>query len=319
MPTTFASAPGKTILFGEHAVVYGYPAIAVPVNEIQAKVKIFPVIGSEPNQIQFVAPQIEFDQFYGDMEVQHPLRIALDAVKNHLEISHYPACKIHISSTIPIASGLGSSAAISVAVIKAMLQFVGFQPTSPLLSQLAYKVEVEFHGTPSGIDNTVIAYQRPLFYRKDKEIEFISTRGSFTIIIADSGLKGNTKIAVSQVRERWQNNPVQFDHYFQEIGKIATDARIALENGDQPGLGKLMHANQFLLQKIGVSHPALESLISVANESGALGAKLCGAGLGGNIIVLSQNEEATFIAEKLANHGAVKTIIMKLQDDKRNE
>jgi len=318
MATIFATAPGKTILFGEHAVVYGYPAIAVPVNEIQAKVKIFPVIGSSPDEIHFVAPQIQFEKQYKDMDFNHPLKIALDEVKKYLSISVYPACKIHISSSIPISSGLGSSAAISVALIKAMLEYVGFQASPSQISELAFKVEVEFHGNPSGIDNSVIAHQKPIYFQKNKEIDFIHPVGIFTIIIADSGVKGNTKTAVSQVRERWLNDPQLYETYFNEIGEIVQNARKAIETSDHFVLGDLMNRNQFLLKEIGVSHPALETLISVANNNGALGSKLCGAGMGGNIIALVEEEKSTNIAKALQDHGAVHTIIMNLKREEKD-
>lgn len=312
MPATISTAPGKTILFGEHAVVYGQPAIAVPVTERQAKVKIFPLIGSQTDQIQFIAPQIQFEKNYIDLDKHHPFRIALEQVKNFLEISHYPACKIHLSSTIPISSGLGSSAAISVSLINALFSFVGYRASESLLSELAYKVEIEFHGTPSGIDNTVVAYRKPVYFQKGKDIEFINPGGNFTIIIADSGVSGNTKVAVAGVRERWLNNTILFEEYFQKIGEIASHAKMALENGEQTILGNLMNANQELLRKIGVSHPSLENLIDISMKHGGLGAKLCSGGLGGNIIILTDVEKADILSELLLGNGASQTIIMTL-------
>jgi mevalonate kinase len=312
MPATISTAPGKTILFGEHAVVYGQPAIAVPVTERQAKVKIFPLIGSQTDQIQFIAPQIQFEKNYIDLDKHHPFRIALEQVKNFLDISHYPACKIHLSSTIPISSGLGSSAAISVSLINALFSFVGYQASESLLSELAYKVEIEFHGTPSGIDNTVVAYRKPVYFQKGKDIEFINPGGNFTIIIADSGVSGNTKVAVARVRERWLNNTILFEEYFQKIGEIASHAKMALENGEQTILCNLMNANQELLRKIGVSHPSLENLIDISMKHGGLGAKLCSGGLGGNIIILTDVDKADILSELLLGNGASQTIIMTL-------
>lgn len=312
MPATISTAPGKIILFGEHAVVYGQPAIAVPVNERQSKVKIFPLIGSQTDQIQFIAPQIQFEQNYLEMDQHHPFRIALEQVKNFLDMSHYPACKIHISSTIPISSGLGSSAAISVALINALFSFVGYQASESLLSEFAYNVEIEFHGSPSGIDNTVIAYRKPVYFQKGKDIEFINLHRDFTIIIADSGISGNTKVAVASVRERWLTNTNLFEEYFQKIGEIASHAKIALENGEQAILGNLMTANQELLRKIGVSHPSIENLIEISMKHGGLGAKLCGGGLGGNIIILTDIDKADTISELLLGNGASQTIVMTL-------
>ncbi|MDX9849435.1 MAG: mevalonate kinase [Anaerolineaceae bacterium] len=316
MPATISTAPGKTILFGEHAVVYGQPAIAVPINERQAKVKIFPSIGSPTGDVQFIAPQVEFDKNYNEMDIHHPLRIAVDEVKKYLNISDYPACKVHMSSTISISAGLGSSAAISVALIKGLFNFVGYQPSQKEISDLAYLVEIEFHGTPSGIDNTVIAFNRPVYYQKNKEFEFIIPGGEFTIIIADSGVKGNTKEAVSAVRERWRNNPNQFEDYFKNIGEIVINAKAALETGNQAHLGKLMIANQDLLRKIGVSHPSLENLIEIAQNNGGQGAKLCGGGLGGNIIILTDKNKAETLSEVLLKNGASQAIIMTLTKDK---
>ncbi len=315
MPATISTAPGKTILFGEHAVVYGQPAIAVPVNERQAKVKIFPSIGSQPGEIQFIAPQIEFEKKSNDLDKHHPLRVALDEVQKQLDLSHFPACKIHLSSTISISSGLGSSAAISVALIKGLFNFVGYQASEKVISDLAYKVEIEFHGTPSGIDNTVIAFNRPIFFKKNKDFEFISPSGMFTIIIADSGIKGNTKEAVSGVRDRWHLNQSQYNDYFTKIGEIVYQAKTALENGDQILFGHLMNANQELLRKIGVSHPKLEQLIQIALENDGLGAKLCGGGLGGNIIILAESRKSEAIAEILLQNGASQTIIMSLSKE----
>lgn len=316
MPATISTAPGKTILFGEHAVVYGQPAIAVPVNERQAKVKIFPIIGSQTGQIQFIAPQIHLEKNYFDLDKHHPFCIALEEVKNFLDISHYPACKIHLSSTIPISSGLGSSAAISVALINALFSFVGYHASESLLSELAYKVEVEFHGTPSGIDNTVIAHRKPVYFQKGQNIEFINPGGDFTIIIADSGISGNTKVAVAGVRERWLMNTNLFNDYFQKIGEIAFQAKTALENGEQAVLGNLMNSNQELLRKIGVSHPSLENLIDISMTHGGLGAKLCGGGLGGNIITLMDVDKADTLSEILLGNGATQTIIMTLRKEK---
>jgi len=229
-----------------------------------------------------------------------------------LDISHYPACKIHLSSTIPISSGLGSSAAISVSLINALFSFVGYQASESLLSELAYKVEIEFHGTPSGIDNTVVAYRKPVYFQKGKDIEFINPGGNFTIIIADSGVSGNTKVAVARVRERWLNNTILFEEYFQKIGEIASHAKMALENGEQTILGNLMNANQELLRKIGVSHPSLENLIDISMKHGGLGAKLCSGGLGGNIIILTDVDKADILSELLLGNGASQTIIMTL-------
>jgi mevalonate kinase len=312
MPGIISTAPGKTILFGEHSVVYGKPAIAVPVNEKRAKVKIIPDIVAPKDSIQFVASQIDLNQAYHQLEKHHPLKVALDEVKKFLNILSYPSCKIYLETTIPISSGLGSSAAISVALIKGLLDFVGFQSTPDIVAKLAFQVEIEFHGNPSGIDNTVIAFNKPILFQKDRPIEFITPGGAFSILIADTGIKGNTKTAVAKVHERWTENPAQYNNYFEEMGNIALNAKASLEAGNFQNLGTLMNANQDYLRKIGVSHPTIEELIEVAIQNGCYGAKLCGGGLGGNIVVLINENSANQMADLLLSAGATEIIHLKL-------
>ncbi len=312
MPGIISTAPGKTILFGEHSVVYGKPAIAVPVNEKRAKVKIIPDIIAPKDSIQFVASQIDLNQNYHQLEGNHPLKVAVDEVKKFLNISNYPACKIFLETTIPISSGLGSSAAISVALIKGLLDFVGFQSTPDIIAKLAFQVEIEFHGNPSGIDNTVIAFNKPILFQKDMPIEFITLGATFSILIADSGIKGNTKTAVARVREKWTENPAQFNNYFEEMGNIVLEAKAMLESGNFQSLGKLMNFNQEYLRKIGVSHSSIEKLIEVSIQNGAYGAKLCGGGLGGNIVVLINENSVNQMTNLLLSTGATGIIYLKL-------
>ncbi|HSM25934.1 MAG TPA: hypothetical protein VK856_13810, partial [Anaerolineaceae bacterium] len=193
--------------------------------------------------------------------------------------------------------------------------FVGFSTTPEVISNLAFQVEIEFHGFPSGIDNTVIAFNKPILFQKNKPHEFIRPGGEFSILIADSGIKGNTKTAVSEVRDMWQKKPEEFNNYFEKIGEIVFAARRMIEAGKAVELGKLMIANQQILEKIGVSHPIIEKLIDISMSNGALGAKLCGGGLGGNVIALVEENKASSIAETLKKNGAVDVIHIHLNTD----
>lgn len=313
MPGIISTAPGKTILFGEHAVVYGKPAIAVPVNEKYAKVKIFPNIIAPPETIHFIASQIDLNDEYINLNPNHPLKIAVNEVKKFLDIEYYPSCKIYLETTIPISSGLGSSAAISVALIKGLLDFVGYHSTSQIISDLAFQVEIVFHGNPSGIDNTVIAFNKPILFQKGNPVKFITIGAEFSILIADSSVKGNTKTAVSGVRERWEKDPNTYTQYFDEIEEVVLGAKEMLQAGHHQPLGELMNKNQSLLNKIGVSHPSVDHLIEVAIREGALGAKLCGGGLGGNIVVLVNEDSVAHITNTLIAAGAADVINLKLK------
>ena len=196
MPAISAYAPGKTILVGEHAVVYSQPAIAIPVHQVKAMVMVQPDILGKSGQVIFNAPDINLHSTSENLNSHHPFNVALNAIKQQIFSDHVPACKVNIKSTVPIASGLGSSAAISVALIKALGSFVGLTLSKTQIADLAYEVEIQYHGTPSGIDNTVIAFDQPILFKKGEGFHIINPASDFTFIVANSGINGNTKQAV---------------------------------------------------------------------------------------------------------------------------
>jgi len=316
MPAIVARAPAKTILVGEHAVVYNQPAIAFPINQIKAKTTILANPTGQPDEIIFHAQEIFLDMSYIELPEDHPFRIAVDLIKKEARVLHFPACTVRISSEIPISAGLGSSAAISVSLINGLSHFIGLKLTQQKIADLAYQIEIKYHGTPSGIDNTVIAFNQPIFFIKDKGFHIINPKDNLTIVIANSGIPGNTKEAVAGVKTRWQQYPVQFEALFQKIGQIVINAENAISSGDMKYLGNLMSDNHKILTQIGVSHPKLDTMVEAAISSGAFGAKLCGGGLGGNVIALTTPGMAEKIADQLKNAGAVQTIIETVQKGK---
>ena len=303
MPSFTASAPGKVILFGEHAVVYGQPAIAVPMLSSRARATVVPDVQGTSGEIEVDAPQLPLYAPLLDLDQKHPIRVAIEQAAGETDLSVLPACRILINSDIPKASGLGSSAAVSTALIRAFSAFLGKRLTDQELSDKVFEVEKIQHGTPSGIDNSVISFQRPIFFQIDTPIEFLSIPKPFRIIIADSGIQGNTRLAVQGVRDKWQAEPERYENVFDEIGNICRIARKQILEGNPDQLGTLMDRNQTLLEELGVSTPELESLIQAAREAGALGAKLSGGGLGGHIIALIDEGEEE-IYKKLLERGA---------------
>jgi len=171
MPATYATAPGKAILFGEHTVVYGQPAIAVPVSAVQARVTIT-ALPNQPGQILIEAPQTGLLTELKQLPETHPIAYAIRLIGEALKISHWPAMRLRITSTIPVAAGLGSSAAIAVALVRALARFAGQSLNDQQVCDLAYRIEQLQHGTPSGVDNTVITYARPLFFIRNHPVEF---------------------------------------------------------------------------------------------------------------------------------------------------
>ena len=304
MPAFTATAPGKIILFGEHAVVYGEPAIAVPFHAVQARAIVTPYIKGSPGDIYIEAPDISLSAKLLDLDLEHPLRAAISQAAGELKLEDLPACKISLSSSIPASSGLGSGAAISASLIRAFSAFLGQRLTDDQVSTRAFEIEKIYHGTPSGIDNTVVSYQRPIYYRKGENFRFLDIPTPFSILVANSGSPGNTLAAVQQVRQEWMNDPEKYNQIFTSIGKITEKALEHIQSGAPRELGLLMDQNQNLLGELEVSTPELDHLIQSARNSGALGAKLSGGGLGGHIIALVEDQENQVASDLLAAGAA---------------
>lgn len=312
MPAIYAKAPGKIILFGEHAVVYGQPAIAIPVNKVYATARVFPDIAAEHKVIRIKAPDIDLDALLTDLPEQHPFAQAIRLTLRTVAIQQPPAITLVISSTIPISAGMGSSAAITIAIIRALSGYLGKPLPDEVISSLAFEVEKIHHGTPSGIDNYVIAHQKPVFFTHNQPIEHLTVEQPTYWVIADTGEKTPTKETVAEVRELHTKDPNTFDDIFQHIGQITVDAKPALITADTANLGRLMNENQRLLSQLSVSSSKLEHLIDAAKTAGAVGAKLSGGGRGGNMIALSPSQDTDSIAAALWNAGASRVITTTL-------
>lgn len=313
MPAISASAPGKVILFGEHAVVYGRPAIAIPLSQVQAKAIVYASPRSQPGQIEIDAPDIELKAGLDDLPPGHPFALLIQKIQSRLGVERLPALRLQIHSSIPIASGLGSGAAISVAMIRALAGFMGRELPVQEVSELAYEIEKIYHGTPSGIDNTVIAYAQPIFFVRSQPFQTLHLALPLTLVVADSGLRSSTAAVVGEVRQRWQADPAPYEQIFDAIGEIALQARAEVETGRAAELGRLMSANHRRLQALGVSCPELDRLVEAALQNGAAGAKLCGAGRGGNMVALTTSENAPHLVTALRQAGAKNAFVSILR------
>ena len=312
MPAILASAPGKAILFGEHAVVYGRPAVAVPVTQVQAKASVMADPLGPPGRVHIQAEDIQLESDLADLPVDDPIALVIHGILQALQIDHLPALHLRISSTIPVAAGLGSGAAVSVAILRALATFLGHPLPDETISALAFEVEKKHHGTPSGIDNTVVTYARPIFFTRGQPFEFLQPVEAITLIIADSGVKSLTRSAVTGVREAWQADPYRYEALFDAIGQVSRQARQIITAGSALALGPLMTENHHLLQQLGVSSAELDFLVETALQAGAAGAKLSGGGRGGNMIALAAAEKADTISAALANAGAKRVIISRV-------
>ncbi len=302
---TTATAPGKSILFGEHAVVYARPAIAVPVFQVRAEATIQ---AREDSRVVIDAVDLQRQYALQNAPADDPIATIIRSTCARLDVVPQ-SFSVRIHSTIPIASGLGSGAAVSVAVARALARFFASDLSREEISALAYETEKLHHGTPSGLDNTVIAFGQPVYFVKGLPIESFRVVRPFTLAIADTGIAAPTKIAVGDVRRAWEADPARYERLFDQIGAIARDARGALEHGEVDALGGLMNSNQVLLREMGVSSPEIETLIRAALRAGARGAKLSGAGRGGNVIALVDEVTQDKVERALLDAGARRVIV----------
>jgi mevalonate kinase len=321
LPIVNASAPGKMILFGEHAVVYGRPALAVPVKQVHADVEI---LDSNSTGIWIHAPGIRLHSELNALPSDHPIASVIHnflfLARASLGEGRFPNINLTINSTIPVASGLGSGAAVTVALVRALSSHLNYPMSEEDINAFAYDIEKIYHGAPSGIDNTVVTYAKPVYFVKGQPIETFKVGTPFTIVIGGTGISAPTRESVADVRKLWEADRAKWEGVFDAVGKIADEARMRIETGE-PALSKvegwrllggLMNQNHERLQEMTVSSPELDLLVEAARKAGAAGAKLSGGGRGGNMIALVERENADDVSSALISAGAKNTIITQV-------
>jgi len=305
------SAPGKIILFGEHAVVYGRPALAVPVTQVHADVEM---TDSDRPGIWINAPDIGLHAELNTLPSDHPIASVIHNFLFISRISPFPNLNIKITSSIPVASGLGSGAAVTVALTRALSSHLHYQMPDEEVNAFTYEIEKLYHGTPSGIDNTVVTYAKPVYFVKGQPIVTFTVEEPFTIVIGDTGISAPTRESVGDVRKLWEADKVKWEGVFDEVGEIARLAREAIEKGKMAELGDLMNRNHALLKKMTISSPELDALASAAIKAGALGAKMSGGGRGGNMIASVKAEVSESVSKALLHAGAKRVIITTVEN-----
>lgn len=276
-----AFAPGKLILMGEHAVVYGHPALAIAVNRGMTV-----TLTERTGPTGLDVPAID------DPRLQDALIAVLPEV----------GWGVQIESTLPIGRGMGSSAALAVALARASLSAQGLPETGGSIDDLAMKVERVFHGNPSGIDQTVCARGGAIRFERGPNgpaYESVDLP-HLPIVVIDSGSSGNTAEMVAGVARRRPD----VDPYLAKMGELFHKTWPALLRGDLETIGQAWHENHWLLRAIGVSTPTLDRITRLATDAGALGAKLAGAGGGGVVIALAPEPEPVISAMTAAGFQA---------------
>jgi mevalonate kinase len=283
------SGYGKVILFGEHFVVHGVPGIVSAIDSsTDAEVK------KAAKGIN-VKDERKTAKGYSEEKRLQQLE-SIERMLKAMGIDPKIALDIWIGGTLPGFSGLGASAASSVAIARAIAQELGMKISDEKINQVAYEGEKAYAGNPSGIDNTAATYGGLMWFRKNMGggqdlVERLAIESPVEIVIGSTGKVANTKAMVEGVDERKRKNPQKYNAIFKRAEELAYEGRAALEFYNLKKVGELMNENHRLLQEIEVSSKELDLLVDVAQKQGAIGAKLTGGGGGGCMVALTPGKE----------------------------
>lgn len=303
-PLAQGSAPAKLILMGEHAVVHGFPAVALPMPALEATV----VAWQTPGPLRLHSPV-----FTGPIAeaaaVPASARGLAVAARQALAMLGRPAdgLTLEVRSDVPMGAGLGSSAAVAVALVRAIYAAFGRTPTEEALLVLAHRAETEAHGTPSGVDSHASAIGQPICYVQGHGARRLVLPKPLHLVVADSGRPGHTGEAVSAVAARLRSDSTRTRERLERLGQLAEAVVRSLGAGQVEAIGPLFDAAHGELAELGVSDAGLDALVAAARLAGARGAKLTGGGRGGCIVVLATDAaEQDRLAIALTKAGAAR-------------
>jgi len=271
-------APGKVILLGEHAVVYGRTALAAAVDR-HVVVTVTPRHGraclvADPAIVRAGAPDPSDKLAAALARAAAVLRVPLEGFE------------ASVRSDLPVAVGLGSSAAFSVALIRALGRFFDCRLDDPTVCAHAFEIEKLFHGFPSGIDNTVATYGGAIAFKRNASVRPLVLGCPVPLVVAVGQTPRETQKTVTALRQRWAADPARYESWFDEIDALVTEAEGLVATGALDALGVLMNRNQSLLDRLGVSTEELDRMVARAGADGGPGAPVTGGGGGGAVICL---------------------------------
>jgi mevalonate kinase len=311
-----AVAPGKTILVGEHFVVYGEAAVVMAINR-HAQV----TVEGRQSRSMYISSDLGFsgtfveDEYTGETgdvgggKVLEPIKISAQTVLKAFEEKR--GLNITVHSSIPMAVGLGSSGALAVATVAAVGKFLGRDLSEEEIVSLSMEAEKAVHINPSGIDQAISTYGGVIVYKKEKGITRLKTASTIPLVIGNTKIQRNTGTLVDSVRVKRRRFPEIMNLMNAAANHLSRQFIEALKIDALNRLGELMNINQGLLIAIGVSHEALDRLVYAARASGALGAKLTGAGGGGCMIALTQLDGRESVSEAIRRVGGTPIIAKK--------
>lgn len=303
----------KIILMGEHSVVYGQPAIALPLPSVKLTV----TLTKRSDKQQLIT-----SRYYAGPRQTLPtsmqgVGILLSVLSDYFN-EPQNGWDLKIDSQIPAERGMGSSAATAVAIIRAFFDFYEKELNRPTLLKLADVEEQVTHRSPSGLDAATVSSNQPLYYIKGKASLPITLNLAATMVIADTGIKGATREAIEAVQNLLKTEPATAQHHIDHLGQLVKVTRECLANNAVLKLGTTLNAAQSDLQALQVSDDQLDHLVKVAINNGAVGAKLTGGGRGGCMFAITKTAMgARKLAEVLKENGAKATWLQPL--DMRGE
>jgi mevalonate kinase len=324
--TVIASAPAKIILFGEHFVVFGEPAIVLAIGKrAYAEVEM-----RKDKGIHIESVDLELCGFFekekceaqkgSQQKVEKeltPIKLAVQKVLNKAKCE--VGVSVKIRSSIPVAAGLGSSAAVAAATAKAVSHLLNVPLSMEDIFNIACEAECIVHGTSSGIDPAIATYGGVLVFKREEGFTRLNVKKDVFLVVGNTCVQRCTGDLVAKVRDNREKYPSIIDLIIKAGGEIATQATKALKQGDLKRLGELMSINHALLYAVGVSSEPLEKLVYAARNSGALGAKLTGAGGGGCIIALVENEKLKQVENAIEKAGGTAFVAKKSDEGVRIE
>lgn len=275
------------ILLGEHAVVYGVPAVVAGLDK-----------GAEAYAEAADAFSVSLNE--QSLPHDHELTAALIAAAKLLSA---PACRVRLNLEVPAGAGLGASAALGVAAARALALLSDQTVSERRIAAAADEWERIFHGNPSGVDRAAAQMGGVLKFVRGEEPEPVPLKSSLPLVVAVADPPANTRSMVESVARLKTNNPLQFQKNLDAIAALVKNALVCLRSGDLPSLGKLMNLNQMVLAGWMVSTEGIERACSTAREAGALGAKLTGSGGGGCVVSLCTPEGQETVRQALATAG----------------
>lgn len=282
---------GKVILIGEHSVIYGYDALALPIKSLQIK-----VTASFEGQESWMDTKYYHGPFFAAPNNYDGLKYVLGSMLDRYHHETDPAIKIRYEGEIPMARGLGSSATVALATSRVLNQLLKLNLTESEIMQTTNHAEMINHGKASGLDAATVNADHLVFFNKLVGVKELTNSLGATLLIMDTGDLGSTKQAVDQVREQYESSSEKRQD-MDQLGELASQVKSAWLKKDKETVAAAFNEAQKILASFGVSTPKIDHLVQIALHDGALAAKLSGGGLGGIVIALLDNQQ---LAAKVA-------------------